>query len=132
MIRRHLGETIDLHTGGIDLLFPRHENEIAQTEACNGVPLARHWYHSEHLLMDGRKMSKSVGNLYTLDDLLEKGLFPDVRPLRPARRPSTQAAQLHPRVVARGGEGAVHLLHRFAGFQRRPAHLRLCAERARR
>ena len=43
MIRRHLGETIDLHTGGIDLLFPRHENEIAQTEACNGVPLARHW-----------------------------------------------------------------------------------------
>jgi len=76
MIRRHLGETIDLHTGGVDLLFPHHENEIAQSEACNGVPFARHWYHSEHLLVDGRKMSKSLGNLYTLDDLTGKGLSP--------------------------------------------------------
>ena len=76
MIRRHLGETIDLHTGGVDLLFPHHENEIAQSEACNGVSLARHWYHSEHLLVDGRKMSKSLGNLYTLDDLTGKGLSP--------------------------------------------------------
>ena len=76
MVRRHLGETIDLHTGGIDLLFPHHENEIAQSEACNGVPFARHWYHSEHLLVDGRKMSKSLGNLYTLDDLLGKGFSP--------------------------------------------------------
>ena len=76
MIRRHLGETIDLHTGGVDLLFPHHENEIAQSEACNSVPLARHWYHSEHLLVDGRKMSKSLGNLYTLDDLTGKGFSP--------------------------------------------------------
>jgi cysteinyl-tRNA synthetase len=76
MIRRHLGETIDLHTGGVDLLFPHHENEIAQSEACNGVPFARHWYHSEHLLVDGRKMSKSLGNLYTLDDLRGKGFSP--------------------------------------------------------
>src|SRR5262249_30240328 len=76
MIHRHLGQTIDLHTGGVDLLFPHHENEIAQSEACNGVPLARHWYHSEHLLVDGRKMSKSLGNLYTLGDLTGRGFSP--------------------------------------------------------
>jgi cysteinyl-tRNA synthetase len=76
MCRDLLGETIDLHTGGVDLLFPHHENEIAQSQCCNGRPLARHWYHSEHLLVDGRKMSKSLGNLYTLDDLTAKGFSP--------------------------------------------------------
>jgi cysteinyl-tRNA synthetase len=76
MSRKHLGETIDLHTGGVDLLFPHHENEIAQSECCNGVTFARHWYHSEHLLVDGRKMSKSLGNLYTLDDPTGKGFAP--------------------------------------------------------
>jgi cysteinyl-tRNA synthetase len=76
MSRKHLGETIDLHTGGEDLLFPHHENEIAQSECCNGAPLARHWYHSKHLLVDGAKMSKSLGNLYTLDDLVAKGFSP--------------------------------------------------------
>lgn len=76
MSKRHLGETIDLHTGGVDLLFPHHENEIAQSECCNGVTFARHWYHSEHLLVDGKKMSKSLGNLYTLDDLVAKGHSP--------------------------------------------------------
>ncbi len=76
MSKKHLGETIDLHTGGVDLLFPHHENEIAQSECCNGVPFARHWYHSEHLLVDGKKMSKSLGNLYTLGDLVEKGYSP--------------------------------------------------------
>jgi len=58
------------------LLFPHHENEIAQSECCNGVPFANHWYHSEHLLVDGKKMSKSLGNLYTLDDLKAKGFTP--------------------------------------------------------
>jgi cysteinyl-tRNA synthetase len=76
MSKKHLGETIDLHTGGVDLLFPHHENEIAQSECCNGVPLAQHWYHSEHLLVDGKKMSKSLGNLYTLDELVAKGFSP--------------------------------------------------------
>ena len=76
MSKKHLGETIDLHTGGVDLLFPHHENEIAQSECCNGVPFAQHWYHSEHLLVDGKKMSKSLGNLYTLDDLRAKGFSP--------------------------------------------------------
>jgi cysteinyl-tRNA synthetase len=76
MSKKHLGDTIDLHTGGVDLLFPHHENEIAQSECCNGVPFAQHWYHSEHLLVDGKKMSKSLGNLYTLDDLVAKGFSP--------------------------------------------------------
>jgi len=73
MIKKHLGETIDLHTGGVDLLFPHHENEIAQSECCSGQTFARHWYHSEHLLVEGTTMSKSKGNFYVLGDLLEKG-----------------------------------------------------------
>lgn len=76
MSKKHLGETIDLHTGGVDLLFPHHENEIAQSECCNGTAFAHHWYHSEHLLVDGKKMSKSLGNLYTLDQLKEMGHSP--------------------------------------------------------
>ncbi|HEY0968229.1 MAG TPA: cysteine--tRNA ligase [Opitutaceae bacterium] len=77
MSKKHLGDTIDLHTGGVDLLFPHHENEIAQSQCCNGTTFAHHWYHSEHLLVDGKKMSKSLGNLYTLDDLKAKGFHPD-------------------------------------------------------
>lgn len=73
MIKQHLGDTIDLHTGGVDLLFPHHENEIAQSQCCNGTVFAHHWYHSEHLLVDGTTMSKSKGNYYTLGDLLAKG-----------------------------------------------------------
>ncbi len=76
MSKKHLGETIDLHTGGVDLLFPHHENEIAQSECCNGREFSHHWYHSEHLLVDGKKMSKSLGNLYTLDELVAKGFSP--------------------------------------------------------
>ena len=76
MSKKHLGETIDLHTGGVDLLFPHHENEIAQSQCCNGVTFSRHWFHNEHLLVDGKKMSKSEGTLYTLDDLTAKGFSP--------------------------------------------------------
>ncbi len=76
MSKKHLGDTIDLHTGGVDLLFPHHENEIAQSQCCNGTTFALHWYHSEHLLVDGKKMSKSLGNLYTLDQLQEMGHGP--------------------------------------------------------
>ena len=76
MSKKHLGDTIDLHTGGVDLLFPHHENEIAQSQCCNGTTFAHHWYHSEHLLVDGKKMSKSLGNLYTLDELREMGHSP--------------------------------------------------------
>jgi len=76
MSKELLGDTIDLHSGGVDLLFPHHENEIAQSECCNGQLFSHHWYHSEHLLVDGKKMSKSLGNLYTLDDLKAKGFSP--------------------------------------------------------
>jgi cysteinyl-tRNA synthetase len=76
MIKKHLGENIDLHTGGVDLLFPHHENEIAQSQCCNGTTFANHWYHSEHLLVNGTTMSKSKGNYFTLTDLVEKGYSP--------------------------------------------------------
>ena len=73
MSKSLLGDTIDLHSGGVDLLFPHHENEIAQSQCCNGTTFAHHWYHSEHLLVNGTTMSKSKGNYYTLGDLLAKG-----------------------------------------------------------
>jgi len=76
MSKALLGNTIDLHTGGVDLLFPHHENELAQSQCCNDTLFAHHWYHSEHLLVDGKKMSKSLGNLYTLDELVAKGFSP--------------------------------------------------------
>lgn len=68
-----LGETIDIHMGGIDNLFPHHENEIAQSEACNEKTFAKLWMHAEHLVVDGKKMSKSLGNFYTLRDVLARG-----------------------------------------------------------
>jgi cysteinyl-tRNA synthetase len=68
-----LGKTIDIHVGGVDNMFPHHENEIAQSEAFSGKPFVKHWLHSEHLLVDNKKMSKSLGNFYTLRDLLAKG-----------------------------------------------------------
>jgi cysteinyl-tRNA synthetase len=70
------GEIIDLHGGGIDLCFPHHENEIAQSECAHGHEFCRHWFHSAHLMVEGAKMSKSLGNLYTLEDLREKGISP--------------------------------------------------------
>ncbi|MDR2673287.1 MAG: cysteine--tRNA ligase [Opitutaceae bacterium] len=76
MSKALLGPTIDLHTGGVDLLFPHHENEIAQSRCCNGVEFSRHWYHSEHLMVDGKKMAKSLNNLYTLDQLRDMGHGP--------------------------------------------------------
>jgi cysteinyl-tRNA synthetase len=73
MSMEYLGESFDLHAGGEDLMFPHHENEIAQSESVTHKPLARHWMHVRFLLVDGRKMSKSEGNFYTLRDLLLKG-----------------------------------------------------------
>ena len=76
MSMRYLGETIDIHAGGEDLIFPHHENEIAQSEAATGKPFVRVWLHAKHLLVNGEKMSKSKGNFFTLRDLLEKGYDP--------------------------------------------------------
>jgi cysteinyl-tRNA synthetase len=69
----HLGEQIDIHGGGVDLRFPHHENEIAQSESATGLPFVGHWFHVEHLLVDGQKMSKSLGNMYTVREVLERG-----------------------------------------------------------
>ncbi len=68
-----LGEEIDIHCGGVDNIFPHHEAEIAQSEGCSGKTFVRYWLHCAHLLVDGQKMSKSLGNFYTLRDVLEKG-----------------------------------------------------------
>lgn len=73
MATKLLGETIDIHCGGVDNMFPHHENEIAQSECCSGHRFVRLWVHVEHLLVDHKKMSKSLGNFYTLRDLLKRG-----------------------------------------------------------
>ena len=65
MAKKHLGDTIDIHGGGQDLTFPHHENEIAQSEACNGVPFAHYWMHNGYINVDGKKMSKSLNNFFT-------------------------------------------------------------------
>ena len=73
MSMKYLGETFDLHGGGEDLCFPHHENEIAQSEGATGKPLCHHWFHSTHLMVEGRKMSKSLDNFHTLEDVLARG-----------------------------------------------------------
>lgn len=76
MSQEYLGETIDIHMGGVDLIFPHHENEIAQAEAKTGKRFVNYFVHGEHILVDGQKMSKSLNNFYTLNDLKEKGYDP--------------------------------------------------------
>jgi len=76
MSMKYLGETLDIHSGGVDLIFPHHENEIAQSEAVTGKKFVNYWLHSEHLMVEGERMAKSLGNYYTLKDLLEKGYNP--------------------------------------------------------
>jgi len=77
MAMKYLGETLDIHAGGIDLAFPHHENEIAQSEGMTGKQFVRLWLHSEHLIVEGQKMSKSLGNFFTLRDLTEQGYQPE-------------------------------------------------------
>src|SRR5205814_1676299 len=77
MALRLLGEPpIDIHSGGVDLIFPHHENEIAQSEGATNRPFSRFWFHVEHLLVDEEKMSKSLGNTYTIPDIIAKGFRP--------------------------------------------------------
>jgi cysteinyl-tRNA synthetase len=76
MSMKYLGETFDIHCGGVDNMFPHHENEIAQSEAATGKKFVNYWLHNEHLLVEGKKMSKRFGNFYTLRDLLAKGYDP--------------------------------------------------------
>jgi cysteinyl-tRNA synthetase len=76
MSMKYLGETFDIHCGGVDNMFPHHENEIAQSEAATGKKFVDYWLHNEHLLVEGKKMAKRIGNFYTLRDLLAKGCDP--------------------------------------------------------
>jgi len=76
MAIRYLGPRLDIHTGGVDNIFPHHEDELAQSEAAYGSPFVRYWVHGQHLLVDGLKMAKSTGNVYTLDDLTRRGFEP--------------------------------------------------------
>ena len=79
MARKYLGQTIDIHCGGQDLIFPHHENEIAQSECCNGVPFARYWLHNGYINVDNVKMSKSLGNFFTVRDVAEKYGYEPIR-----------------------------------------------------
>ncbi len=102
MSMKYLGETFDLHAGGIDLVFPHHENEIAQSEGATGKDFVRHWLHFEHLKVEGETMSKSRGNYYTFRDLTAKGFAPaGIRyfllsvPLEEARTEPGRSDELH-------------------------------------
>ncbi len=79
MVRKYLGETIDIHCGGQDLIFPHHENEIAQSECCNGVTFANYWMHNGYINVDNRKMSKSLDNFFTVRDVAEKYGYEPIR-----------------------------------------------------
>ena len=79
MARRYLGQTIDIHCGGQDLIFPHHENEIAQSECCNGVPFAHYWMHNGYINVDNRKMSKSLGNFFTVRDVAKEYGYEPIR-----------------------------------------------------
>ena len=79
MSRKYIGDTLDIHCGGQDLIFPHHENEIAQSECCNGVPFARYWMHNGFITVDNQKMSKSLGNFFTVRDVAEKFGYEPIR-----------------------------------------------------
>ena len=98
MIQEYLGDSFDLHSGGVDLVFPHHENEIAQSECACGGHFAAHWFHITHLLVDGGKMSKSLGNLYTLDRSRSPRLHRDGSPLRAHRRATTASRSTSPSI----------------------------------
>ena len=112
---RYLGETFDIHTGGVDLIFPHHENEIAQSEGASGKPFVRFWLHAEHLLVDGRKMSKSLGNVYTLRDLLARGHSPEA--IRYLLTSAPYRKQLN--FTLDGLRGAETAVERLRNFKRR-------------
>ena len=107
MSMKYLGETFDLHCGGVDLIFPHHENEIAQSECGTGQPFVRHWMHVEHLLVDDETMSKSKGNVFTIPELVAQGHRPEAIRYLLLAAALPQPAQLHlGRAAAGGGRAA--------------------------
>lgn len=122
MAMKLLGETIDIHVGGVDNMFPHHENEIAQSEAYSCKQFAKLWMHSEHLLVNHKKMSKSLGNFYTLRDLLEKGFTgKEVRYLLLQTHYRTQL-----NFTLQGLEGSRATLQRISDFVQRLKSIEDC------
>ncbi len=115
MAMAYLGETFDIHTGGVDLQFPHHENEIAQSESATGKPFARFWVHAEHLLVEGQKMAKSAGNFHTLGDLIERGYSVDT--IRYLLVSTPHRKQLN--FTYDGLRGAAAAIERLRNFERR-------------
>jgi cysteinyl-tRNA synthetase len=115
MAMKYLGETIDIHTGGVDNLFPHHENEIAQSEAATGKKFANYWLHNEHLLVEGQRMGKSLGNYYTLNDIVAKGYDP--KALRYVLLSTHYRQQLN--FTFEGLEAANNAIERLVNFVRR-------------
>jgi cysteinyl-tRNA synthetase len=115
MAMKLLGETLDIHVGGVDNMFPHHENEIAQSEAYSGKTFAKLWMHAEHLVVDGKKMAKSLGNFYRLNDLLAQGFTPpEIRFMLLQTHYKTQL-----NFTMTGLEGVRSALHRIQAFIRR-------------
>ena len=115
MSMKYLGESFDIHCGGVDLIFPHHENEIAQSEGATGKPFVRLWFHVEFLLVEGEKMSKSKGNFYTVRDLVAKGFSPDaIRYLLLSVPYSTQL-----NFTLEGLRGAESAIEKLRNFRRR-------------
>lgn len=119
MSMKALGESFDLHLGGIDLVFPHHENEIAQSEGATGSPFVRYWVHAEFLMVNGEKMSKSKGNFFTYRDLVEKGYQP--RAIRYLLLSAPHHKQLN--FTLEGLQGAESTIARLNDFRRRLAEL---------
>jgi cysteinyl-tRNA synthetase len=115
MSMKYLGESFDIHCGGVDLIFPHHENEIAQSEAATGRPFVRYWFHVEFLQVDGEKMAKSKGNVYTIGDIIDKGYSPDAIRYLLLSVPYTTPLNF----TFEGLAGAASSLERLRNFRRR-------------
>lgn len=112
MSTKYLGDHFDIHTGGVDNMFPHHENEIAQTEGATGTKFVNYWMHSEYLIVDGRRMSKSLGNFHTLRNVMDKGYSP--KAVRYLLLATHYRQQLN--FTFQGLEAAGHALERFNDF----------------
>lgn len=117
MSAKNLGNHFDIHTGGVDLIFPHHENEIAQSQAATGEKFVNYWFHNEWLLVNGKKMSKSLGNFYTLRDLLKKGY--NEKAIRYLLMATHYKVQLN--FTEKGLKAAENTIQRFREFMERLA-----------
>jgi cysteinyl-tRNA synthetase len=120
MSMKALGETFDIHAGGVDLIFPHHENEIAQSEGATGKPFVRYWVHAEFLMVEGQKMSKRLGNFFTFRDLIAKGHTP--RAIRYLLLSAPHHKQLN--FTIEGLRGAESTVERLNDFKKRLTELK--------